>query len=376
MSDNIISPLGFTSKDNFYQLKQNVSAIGHHTRPEYSVQPFYASLLEEDQDKQLDSDASEAEYTKFERLLINSIKNAAENTDVDPGDSETIIVISTTKGNISLLETETNSPKLQERIALYTSAKLIGNYFGNPNKPVVVSNACISGLMAMLTAKRLIQSGRYKHAVVAGADVISKFILSGFQSFQAVSDKPCKPFDIKRNGVTLGEAAGTVILSCENKGLQKTTFVSGAVSNDANHISGPSRTGEELCMAVNKSLNEARLHPDDIGFISAHGTATLYNDEMEAKAFSLAKMESVPVNSLKGYYGHTLGAAGIIESIIAIHSLEQGIVLPTAGFEQSGVTSNVNICRKIQPIRGDTLLKTASGFGGCNAALIFKKSHS
>ena len=219
----------------------------------------------------------------------------------------------------------------QERIALFTSAKLVADYFHNPNKPVVVSNACISGLTSLLTAKRLIQSGIYKHAIVAGADVISKFILSGFQSFQAVSDKPCKPFDENRNGISLGEAAGTIVLSCEQRGKGNTVFQSGAVSNDANHISGPSRTGEELCIAVRKALTEAAVDSREVSFVCAHGTATIYNDEMEAKAFSLAGLESIPVNSLKGYYGHTLGAAGLIETILSVHSLEANIVLPTAG---------------------------------------------
>jgi 3-oxoacyl-[acyl-carrier-protein] synthase-1 len=97
---------------------------------------------------------------------------------------------------------------------------------------------------------------------------------------------------------------------------------------------------------------------------------------MEAKAFLLAKLEAVPVNSLKGYFGHTLGAAGLVESIISLHSLEQGMVLPTAGYEASGVTAQINICDKAQSIHGDTVLKTASGFGGCNAAVVFKKSYS
>ena len=377
VSDNIVSPLGSTTESNFYQLTRNESAISHHTKPEFSALPFYASLFTSGQKNELDENFdSDMGYTNFEKLLVHSIKKALAATDIDPADAETIIIISTTKGNISLLETEQNTAELQERIALYTSAKMVAEYFNVPHRPIVVSNACISGLTALLTAKRLIQAGRFKHAIVAGADIISKFILSGFQSFQAVSDKPCKPFDIKRNGVTLGEGAGTIILSCEKRGnTNNIEFVSGAVSNDANHISGPSRTGEELCIAVKRSLKSARLNVDDIGFISAHGTATIYNDEMEAKAFALANLESVPVNSLKGYYGHTLGAAGIIESIVSIHSLEEQLVLPTAGFEHSGVTTNINICEKVQPIRSNTFLKTASGFGGCNAAVVFRKSH-
>lgn len=378
VSDNIISPLGSTTEDNFFLLTQHKSGISYHTRPEFSAESFYASLLDLEQNDKLDNNIhSNIEYTKFEKLLIHSISKAIENTQIDPGDSQTVIVVSTTKGNISLLETKENIPQLQQRIALHTSAKLVAAHFKQTNWPIIVSNACISGLTALLTAKRLIQSGRFRHAIVAGADVISKFILSGFQSFQAVSDKPCKPFDINRNGVTLGEAAGTIVLSCEKgSSPKKTEFVSGAVSNDANHISGPSRTGKELCIAISKSLKKAGLGTDDIGFISAHGTATVYNDEMEAKAFALANLELIPINSLKGYYGHTLGAAGIIESIVSIHSMHHDIVLPTAGFERSGVTPHINICEKAQPIKAGVFLKTASGFGGCNAALVFKKSYS
>ena len=372
-ADNIISPLGFTTQDNFQQLLQNRSAITHHTRPEFSEQPFYASLLHSSQDEHL-LVASDDRYTKFEKLLIRSIQEALKNTAVDPGSGETVFVISTTKGNISLLETEKLSDVLQQRIALHTSAKLVQQYFKNPNKPVIISNACISGLTAMLTAKRLLESGRYRHAVVAGADVISKFILSGFQSFQAVSDQPCRPFDEKRNGVTLGEGAATVILSTDDKLQTKALFASGAGSNDANHISGPSRTGEELCLAINKALHQAHVDAGDIGFVCAHGTATVYNDEMEAKAFSLAKLDKAPVNSLKGFYGHTLGAAGLLETILSIESLQQNIVLPTAGYKNKGVTSNVNICAEKQPHNSAAFLKTASGFGGCNAAVVFKKS--
>jgi 3-oxoacyl-[acyl-carrier-protein] synthase-1 len=209
--------------------------------------------------------------------------------------------------------------------------------------------------------------------VIAGADVISKFILSGFQSFQAISPGPCKPFDVNRDGITLGEGAATMILSAHQNNAQDIKVMGGAVSNDANHISAPSRTGEELSQAITKTLDQANLSPAAIGFISAHGTATMYNDEMEAKAFWLANLQTVPVNSLKGYYGHTLGAAGLIESIVSIHSLKENVVIPTLGFKETGIPDPLNICTDL--LRGNfkNCLKTASGFGGCNAALVFSK---
>ena len=374
VSDNIISPLGYTTEENFQNLSIGKSGIEQCHKPLHSEQLFYASLFNDQQNDFINRSVNtSAEFTRFEKLLILSITNALENCDIDIEDPKTALIISSTKGSISLLETEPNTPALQQRIALHTSAKKVAGYFKHRNNPIVVSNACISGLTALLIAKRLIQSGQYAHAIVAGADVISKFILSGFQSFQAVSDKPCKPFDAARNGITLGEAAGTLVLSGEYCSSNSIVLSAGAVSNDANHISGPSRTGEELNIAINKALHEAGLTSNNIDFISAHGTATIFNDEMEAKAFSLAGLKTVPLNSLKGNYGHTLGAAGLIESIISVESLKQNTVLPTRGFQTLGVSSTVNVCRTVQRKTTVNCLKTASGFGGCNAALIFCK---
>ena len=125
-------------------------------------------------------------------------------------------------------------------------------------------------------------------------------------------------------------------------------------------------------MAIGHALQQAGLSPSEIDFVSAHGTATPYNDEMEAKAISLAGLREVPVNSLKGYYGHTLGAAGLVESIISLHSLQDSLVLPTPGYNQPGVSEPIHISSNLQPLmRSRNFLKTASGFGGCNAALVF-----
>ena len=372
VSDNILSPLGLTTAENFEQLRKNVTGIKEHNDANMSAQPFYASLF--DKKDGLIKDSKESLYTKFEQLLISSVNDALENSGIDTNDNKTILIISSTKGNISLLETETPNPALQKRIALHTSAKLVAGYFRFVNRPVVISNACISGLLAILIGKRLIQSGQYENAVIAGADVISKFVLSGFQSFQAISDGPCKPFDRARNGLSLGEGAATIILSSHRKYTCGIRVMGGSVNNDANHISGPSRTGEELAWVINRSLQEANIPGSEIDFISAHGTATLYNDEMEAKAITLAGLQSVPVNSLKGYYGHTLGAAGLIESIISIQSLKENLVLPTKGLKQPGVTKPLNICSSLLHGSFQNCLKTASGFGGCNAAVVFGKS--
>jgi len=369
-ADNIFSPIGTTTAQNFAQLKKGISGIKLHDDKAIADEPFQAALF--DKNLVILNDV-ERKFTKFEHLLIRSVFDALAHCSVDISDKKTILVISTTKGNISLLETEPDNPNLTERVALSTSAKLVAEYFDCANEPLVVSNACISGIMAILTGMRLIRSGQYENAVIVGADVITKFVLSGFQSFQAISPDPCKPFDANRTGITLGEGAATMILSSNHQYAGNVKVVSGAVSNDANHISAPSRTGEELAQAINKALKDANLSATDVDFISAHGTATSYNDEMEAKALTLAKLENIPVNSLKGYYGHTLGAAGLIESIISIQSLKENLVLPTLGFVTMGVTNPLNVCMALLPGNYNNCLKTASGFGGCNAAVLFSK---
>lgn len=370
-SDNIVSPIGLTTAENFSRLKQNISGIKLHDDKNMLDLPFQAALFENEiffGDK-----VSQNKYTKFEKLLIASISDALANSGVSVTDKKTVLIISSTKGNISLLETEAPSEILNSRISLSSSAHLIAAHFGFINQPVVVSNACISGILAILTGMRLIQSGQYAHAVVAGADVISRFVLSGFQSFQAISSSPCKPFDAARDGINLGEGAGTIILTSNKDHSSGIKVTGGSVSNDANHISGPSRSGEELNIAINKAMNAAGLKAQDIDFISAHGTATIFNDEMEAKAITMAGMQHAPVNSLKGYYGHTLGAAGLIESIISLHSLKENLVIPTRGFKNAGVTQPINICSALFQSALQNCLKTASGFGGCNAAMVFSK---
>jgi 3-oxoacyl-[acyl-carrier-protein] synthase-1 len=368
IADNIYSPLGATTVRNFEQLVNGVSGVQMHDDKGMSDEPFFASLFEKAYFQ------TDIHWTKFEHLLIASLTEVLYQTNIKTSDKKTVLIISTTKGNISLLETEQPGAELDRRMTLHQSATNIAQHFGFVNQPIVVSHACISGLAAMITGMRLIQSGQYDHAVVTGADVISKFVLSGFQSFQAISPERCKPFDINRNGINLGEGAATVILSAQKTSEDSIQIAGGAISNDANHISGPSRTGEELYFAIDKAMKSSGLQAEDIDFISAHGTATIYNDEMEAKAITLAGLQAVPVNSLKAFYGHTLGASGLIEAIITAQSLKQNLIIPTKGFKEQGEANPINVCSQLISKQLNNCLKIASGFGGCNAAIILTKS--
>lgn len=311
--------------------------------------------------------------SRLEKHMIFSIEDALSSSSVDPGDSSTIFVISTTKGNIDNLN-KTDPCKIDSgRIRLHEMAQFISSYFGNPNSPVIICNACISGLSAIITAKYLITSGRYRNAIVCGGDVISEFVVSGFSALKAASAEPSRPFDESRNGLSLGEACGTLILTGENLPEKGIAVSGGASSNDANHISGPSRDGGGLLLAIEAAMSEASVDAGDITSISAHGTGTVFNDEMESIAFERAGLSKVPVYSLKGFFGHTLGAAGIIESILSVHAMKENIILPSGGYAKSGVSGKISVSGKHQKSENSICLKTGSGFGGCNAGVVFKK---
>ena len=369
LNTNIISSLGFSSLENYQAVKDGKTGLKYYENAFDVPEPIVASLLDEEK---LDAEFYylpniEKKYTKLEKAAILSVYYALSDTNIDPSDGDVLFIFSTTKGNIELLEN--NDTYEPERIYLWRSAQLIADYFGNKNQPLVVSNACISGVAAQIMAARYLSAKRAKYAIVMGVEVLSKFIVSGFQSFKALSNQVCKPFDKNRIGLNLGEAAATIIYTFED---ERSTLIyeNGAICNDANHISAPSRTGEGLFNAIDKVLKNT--NKEDISFINAHGTATPYNDEMESVAITRCGLENVPVNSLKGYFGHTLGAAGVLETIISAYALQENIILKSYGFEELGV-SPININTEIATSSKPVCLKLISGFGGGNAVVVLRK---
>lgn len=309
-------------------------------------------------------------YTELESLLISQIGKVLDESSLSLSDPSVRLVISTTKGNVGLLEGNTEA--VPEDAFLYATAKKIGNHFNAAAKPVVISNACISGVSAMVVGRRLILSGECDHVIVAGCDLICEFITTGFASFKSVSSSNCRPYDAERNGLNLGEACACVLLTSDRTKASEPylRLEGGAVTNDANHISGPSRTGDGLYYAISSAMNEAGVASEDIGFVNTHGTATAYNDEMESKAVTWAGLADTPLNSLKGYIGHTLGASGVVETLICLNELREKTVYGTYGFSQMGVPCPVNIASQHRQIEKLRCVKTASGFGGCNAAVV------
>lgn len=371
----MISALGFDAQTHFDALAQEKSGIRQYENKALLANPFFAGLVEQEELKnQFGAIPTKENYTKLEQLFILSISKALAKTAIEVASNDTLFIFSTTKGNIDLIQKkETGIPA--DRIKLGKMAQAVTSFFQNKNTPLVISNACISGTMAIIIANRMLRAGKYKNVVVTGGDLVSNFILSGFNALKALSNESCRPFDANRKGINLGEGCATVILSSENiDGQADALFLGGGISNDANHISGPSRTGEGLQIAIKEALQNSntQVRKKDIDYISAHGTATLYNDEMEAKAFQAVEMSDIPMNSLKGYWGHTLGAAGLLEVIASIYSLKNNTLIASKGYKAHGVSTDIQIIEKTKKSDLNVCLKTSSGFGGCNAALILK----
>ena len=303
-------------------------------------------------------------------MFLLSLKPLVERHQIS---DKTAFILSTTKGNISLLKNENTLP---EGVYLSNLAQKLANFFGFKTKPIVVSNACVSGVMAISVAKNMILSGKYKEAFVVAGDEIAEFVISGFNSFQAIASELCKPYDKNRNGINLGEATASLFITSTPSENEKFRFkvLGDSAVNDANHISGPSRTGDGLFASINNAMKEANVSAEQIDFISAHGTATIYNDEMEAIAFNRMNLQNVSLNSMKAYYGHCLGASGLLESIISMESALHNTLIPSKNFEEMGVSKDLNIITENQSAEIKYILKTASGFGGCNAAIVLEKA--
>ena len=368
---HIISPLGFNSEENYSAVLANKLGVKKINFGKLN-NLFCLSVFSEENLNTVSQEINNSHlFTKLEKLSIFSIQQVLNKSAVSLTDKKTLLIYSTTKGNIDLFENQLPNLISKKRMYLSTMANEIGNYFGAVNKPLVVSNACISGLLSIIIAKRFISSGQFDNVIVCGGDLVSEFTVSGFKSFNALSVNPCKPFDAKRDGINLGEAVATILIT-KNKNLKTNSsmnIVNGASANDANHISGPSRNADGLVQAIQNTLkNNSEIKID---FINAHGTATPYNDEMESVAFERAALSEIPANSFKCYYGHTLGAAGVLETILSIEAARHGQIIKSAGFETSGVSGKMNVVKEYKTQTINSILKTASGFGGCNAAALF-----
>lgn len=289
------------------------------------------------------------------------------------------LVLSTTKAEITALEKSLQQQPSSAMAQRHLFPALLAADLAEAHQitgPVqCVSVACISGLLAIQQGVLLIHEDKADLVLVAGVDLLSDFVLSGFTTLKSLEPGGCHPFDVDRKGLSLGEGAGAIAL-VRRETLNATALVvtGWGSSNDANHLTGPSRDGSGLALAIDRALKKSGKTPDAIDFVHTHGTGTRYNDSMEGMALRLVFGDSVPpFCSSKGVFGHTLGAAGLLETLICLAAARMQMLPGTPGLrtpDPSVPDSLVQTPRPAASLRH--ILKINAGFGGTNAALVLE----
>lgn len=298
---------------------------------------------------------------------------------IAPVPPETFAVWTGIKGNAEYIESgqEKDPPFLPVHYRRWAADRV-----GISGGGLEINAACASSTVGMAMGALKIARGESRAVLVAGADLVTRFVQTGFSSLKALSATACRPFDQNRDGLVLGDGGAAVLLgdreAARKYGADRLVRVIGwSVSNDAVHITGPARDGRGLILAIRSALAMAGIGPEDVGAFCPHGTGTVYNDGMEMAAMAAVFGDrKFPVFSVKGAVGHTLGAAGAVEAAIGVRSLRGKIVPPTVGLKtpEAGVAGRAS--PEAQPFGGKILLTTNSGFGGVNAALLLAEAEN
>jgi 3-oxoacyl-[acyl-carrier-protein] synthase II len=316
-----------------------------------------------------------------------------------------ITIVGTTSGGMTFGEnfyrSLGNSESLRERPGSRCAAAWIANYppqkqigdaldrFGIDAPAQVIANACASGTNAIGHAFNAIRSGRYSRVLAGGYDAISELVFVGFDSLQASTAEKCRPFDAKRSGMVLGEGAALLALedfeSAQVRGERILGEVAGyGISTDNHHLTQPNPDGSGPRRAMEQAL-AGTITPDRVGYINAHGTATIFNDSAEGKAIAeifgnssvaaVAGRGGVAVSSSKSMMGHSLGAAGAIEAVITLLALQHSFLPPNINFREIDPMLDLNIvANEFRTADFDYALSNSFGFGGTNATILLRKS--
>jgi 3-oxoacyl-(acyl-carrier-protein) synthase len=290
------------------------------------------------------------------------------------------LVLSTTKADIAAMERVFHRQPCSKTAHRHILPRLLADDLAEAHQargPVqCISAGCISGLLALQQGASLIERGAADVALVAGVDLVSHFVLAGFTSLKSLDTEGCRPFDSRRTGLSLGDGAGAVALARRDLLPSPVwTIAAWGSSNDANHLTGPSRDGSGLALAITRALQRAAVATDEIDYLNAHGTGTPYNDNMESLALRAVFGRNVPpCSSSKGMLGHTLGAAGVLETILCLLAARSGTLPGTPRLrERDPVAPQTMLLRPQPATQLRCILKINSGFGGANAALVLRK---
>src|SRR5580698_3095193 len=260
-------------------------------------------------------------------------------------------------------------------------ARLLLDILGCSGPITVISNACASGANAIGHAWDLIRSGQAERVIAGGYDALGEQVFSGFDSLQALSPTVCRPFDAHRDGLALGEGAAVVNLETLESARRRGAEILGELigygtSIDQHHLTQPHPQGSTTLMVMKQACANAGVTPEDIDYINAHGTGTVLNDGSEALAISEwagRRAATLPVSSTKASIGHLLGGAGAVEAVISLMALREQWLPPQMIFETPDPACKFPIVKKSQDARVNMVLSNSFGFGGVNAALIFRR---
>ena len=250
----------------------------------------------------------------------------------------------------------------------HSTGEFLQRVLGLNNVGVTVATACSSSAKAYAQGARLLELGIADAVVVGGVDSLCGSVLFGFNSLALVSPEPCRPFDAQRAGISIGEAAAFALLEREGKGPRLTGY---GESSDAHHMSTPHPSGRGARLAMQDALQRGGLEPHAIDYINLHGTASLKNDEIEAQAVADMFPERTHASSTKGWTGHTLGAAGALEAVITLLSLESGLMPGNLNTRQLDAACGPQVRLANATGRVRHALSNSFGFGGSNCVLLF-----
>jgi 3-oxoacyl-[acyl-carrier-protein] synthase II len=320
----------------------------------------------------LDPDGDETLAMQLLRPLIE------ENGTAIPPDA--LLLLATTNGEIDILERSVlqGTPDAGGSRPECLTRK-VQRLWGLKEPGMVVCAACASSSAAVAQGAAMIREGDRDCVLVVACDNVSEFVAAGFSSLMALDKDMARPFDQNRRGLSLGEAAAFILLMSDARASREDRPVLARISgwgltSDANHITGPSRDGSGLALALRRALRSANVSAEEVGSISAHGTGTVYNDSMEMKAFkSIFKRSALPTYSLKGGIGHTMGTAGLVDIIVAVETLREGVLPPTVNLRE--VDEEAAGWASPDPCACDTgvTVSTNSGFGGINCAVVLSR---
>lgn len=324
-------------------------------------------------------------FTRAALLGAVAIKEALQQARLRKEDINTIGFISASSvGGMDMTEkfyTKFNDSKdhrrfIQAQHPGFTTTK-IQEYFGINGFVTTISTACSSSANAIMLGARLIKSGKLKRVIVGGTDCLTKFTLNGFNSLKILSAEACRPFDDDRTGLNLGEGAAYLILEAED--LIGNKKILGRVkgygnSNDAFHQTASSESGEGAYLAMKKAMEIASISAEEIDHINAHGTATKNNDLSESVAIKRIFAQQVPdLTSTKSYTGHTLAAAGSVEAVYSLLSLNKETIFPSLNFSTSMKETGLEPATRLINKKMNNVLSNSFGFGGNCTSLILSR---